>query len=229
MSTAVVKRIVCLANSRKPQGRCIAGKEILEDNQLGGWIRPVSDRPGEEVSQIERQYENGGEPQLLDVIDIPLRFALPKNHQRENWLLDPDQRWRKVGQIQPSESTQFVDQDYRLWVDDHSTANGMNDRVPFSSANFLNDSLRFIRVSGIELVISQPGQAFGRNRRRLQGRFRYHNADYWLWVTDPIYERQYFRQPNGNYSIGQCFLTVSLGEPYNDGYVYKLVAAIVEP
>ena len=94
MSTSVVKRIACLANSRKPQGRCIAGKEILGNEQLGGWIRPVSDRPGEEVSQIERQYENGGGPQLLDVIDIPLRLALPKNHQQENWLLDPDRRWR---------------------------------------------------------------------------------------------------------------------------------------
>lgn len=124
---------------------------------------------------------------------------------------------------------QFVDQDYRLWVDDHSTVNGINDRVPFPSASFLNNSLRFIKVDGIELVISQPGQAFGCNRRRLQGRFRYHSADYWLWVTDPIYERQYFRQPNGNYSIGECFLTVSLGEPYNDDYVYKLVAAIIEP
>lgn len=48
-------------------------------------------------------------------------------------------------------------------------------------------------------------------------------------MSDPIYERQYFRQPNGNYSIGECFLTVSLGEPYNDDYVYKLVAAIIEP
>ncbi len=229
MTSSGVKRIVCLANSRKPRGRCIAGKEILDDGQLGGWIRPVSARPTEEVSQIERQYENGREPQLLDVIDVPLRLALPKNHQQENWLLDPDRRWRNIGQITPSQLVEFVDQDSPLWINGHSTANGINDRVPFSSAGFLNNSLRLIRVDGIELVVSRPGQAFGSNRRRLQGHFRYHGADYWLWVTDPIYERQYFRQPNGNYSIGECFLTLSLGEPYNDGYVYKLVAAIIEP
>jgi hypothetical protein len=28
--------------------------------------------------------------------------------------------------------------------------------------------------------------------------------------------------------MGEAFLTVSLGEPHDDGYAYKLVAAIIE-
>ena len=40
--TRTVKRIVCLANSRKRGGRCVAGKELLADGRAGGWIRPVS-------------------------------------------------------------------------------------------------------------------------------------------------------------------------------------------
>jgi hypothetical protein len=47
-------------------------------------------------------------------------------------------------------------------------------------------------------------------------------------VTDPEYERAYLAEPNGNYELGEAFLTVSLGEPHSDGYAYKLVAAIVE-
>lgn len=35
------KRIVCLANSRKYKGSCVAGKEIM-GNAFGGWVRPVS-------------------------------------------------------------------------------------------------------------------------------------------------------------------------------------------
>ena len=72
------KRIVCLANSRKMSGRCIAGKELLEDGRVGGWIRPVSDREDEEVSEFERQYDDGAEPRILDVIDVPVLNSLPK-------------------------------------------------------------------------------------------------------------------------------------------------------
>ena len=39
--------IVCLANSRKISGRCIAGKIISEKR----WIRPISSRDSEEISE----------------------------------------------------------------------------------------------------------------------------------------------------------------------------------
>jgi hypothetical protein len=61
----------------------------------------------------------------------------------------------------------------------------------------------------------------------VQGRFRHDGTDYWLWVTDPLYERTYLAQPDGDYEIGESFLTVSLGEPHNDA-CYKLIAAIVQ-
>ncbi len=54
MTTTTLKRIVCLANSRKYSGRCIAGKELLADGRPGRWIRPVSARENEEVSEHER-------------------------------------------------------------------------------------------------------------------------------------------------------------------------------
>lgn len=65
------KKILCLANSRKRGGRCIAGRELLADSP-GPWIRPVSDREHEEVSEEERQFEDGSEPKVLDVIVVRL-------------------------------------------------------------------------------------------------------------------------------------------------------------
>ncbi|HXF07312.1 MAG TPA: hypothetical protein VNK45_02110 [Candidatus Acidoferrales bacterium] len=50
---------------------------------------------------------------------------------------------------------------------------------------------------------------------------------YHLWVTDPIYERAYLARSDGDYGIGESFVTVSLGEPHK-GYCYKLIAAIIE-
>jgi hypothetical protein len=38
----VIKRILCLANSRKLSGRCVAGTEIVK-GRPGTWLRPVSD------------------------------------------------------------------------------------------------------------------------------------------------------------------------------------------
>jgi hypothetical protein len=47
-----------------------------------------------------------------------------------------------------------------------------------------------------------------------------------LWVTDPLIERQYLAGENGDYAVGECFITVSLGEPL-EGFCYKLVATVI--
>ena len=227
MTTVAVKRIVCLANSRKMSGRCIAGKELLSDRRPGGWIRPVSDRENEEVSEYERQYEDGSDPRVLDVIDVPVLDTRPKNYQQENWLLNPDYYWEKIRRVTPNELAPFTDPTNPLWIDGKSSNNGWNDRIPLPSANSLGSSLRFIRVDRLELAVSRPGASYGNKRRSVQGRFQYGGTEYWLRVTDPICERKYLQMPNGEYPIGKCFITVSLSEPFQ-GYSYKLIAAIIE-
>ena len=51
-------QFVCLASSKKPYGRCIAGKLWGGENQ-GVWIRPVSNREHDSISDVERTYANG--------------------------------------------------------------------------------------------------------------------------------------------------------------------------
>ena len=70
MATGIVKRIVCLANSRKFGGRCVAGKEINPNGTLGVWVRPVTNQGNGEVTNWECQYPDGTEPKVLDVLDI---------------------------------------------------------------------------------------------------------------------------------------------------------------
>ena len=228
MQSPNVKRIVCLANSRKLSGRCIAGKELLPDGTSGQWIRPVSARENEEVSEYERQYEDGSDPRLLDVIDVPILRATPKTFQTENYLLDPDEYWEKVRSSSTDELENFIDPIQSLWINGDSTNNGLNDRIGVEVANSLRNSLRLIKVDGLELVVSQPGMDFGNPRRSVQGRFEYGGTAYWLRVTDPTYERDYLQRPDGNYVIGDAVLTISLGEPYR-GHTYKLIAAIIHP
>jgi hypothetical protein len=217
-----VKRIVCLANSRKTGGYCVAGKELEGDGPVR-WIRPVSSRVQEEVSDFERRYEDGSTPQLLDLIDVPLLDPRPKGHQRENWLLDPTRRWKRVGSIQRDKLNQYVDPISPLWIDRDSTSRGLFDQVAANEVNELTQSLRLIDVQKVVLSVFDYY-----NKRRVQARFRFAERDYWLWVTDPLYEETFKAKPDGDYSIGQSWLTISLAEPFlKKNACYKLVAAII--
>ena len=169
MPTGTVKRIVCLANSRKLSGRCIAGKELLGDGSSSQWIRPVSARETEEVSEYERQFEDGSDPRVLDVVDVPLLDAVPKNYQQENWLLDPNNYWERVGKVAWNELGQYTDPVRPLWNNGHNNFNGLNDQVPEANALSLRHSLRLVRVNDLALAVFPPGQTFGNSKRRVQG------------------------------------------------------------
>ena len=220
------KRIVCLANSRKLHGRCIAGREFTLDNTPGAWIRPVSNRQHQEVSEYERQYSDGSDPQLLDIVDIPLLQHCPEEYQRENWLLDPKYYWRRVDMCPWRHLRSLSDPEGPLWRNGFHSYNGRNDRIPLPDAAAETSSLKLIRVAAIRLRAFAPGEAFGNSKRRVQARFRFDDVPYALWITDPIIERRYLALDDGQYDLSEAYLTVSLGEPFGD-YCYKLVAAVM--
>ncbi len=223
-----VKRIVCLANSRKFSERCVAGKELGPDGRWA-WVRPVSARPSEAVSEYERQYRDRSDPQVLDIVEVPVLSTKPNPYQPENWLLDSGQRWKRTGRVGWNDLKLLADEPSLLWENGSSSGNGFHDRVPLSSAAQLGSSLYLLHLEDLMLGIFAPGTAFGNPKRRVQARFTYREVNYGLWVTDPVLEGQYLAGADGEFPIGECYITVSLGEPYEDGYCYKLVAAIITP
>ena len=227
MTTPTVKRIVCLANSRKRGGRCIAGKELLPDGNFGGWLRPVSARDDEEVSAQERSYADGGDPKILDVIDVPLLGHKPKTYQRENWLLDPNRRWAKVGSVEWDDLPAMSDRNGPLWINGHSTLAGQNDRVPLDDTTYIDDSLRLIRVDALTVTVSEPLRPSA-DYPILRGSFDYHGEEYCFRITDPESESGSVEVPYGEYTVGERHLTVSLSEPF-EGHAYKLIATIIRP
>ncbi len=212
--------IVCLANSRKHSGRCIAGK-TAEDACRSRWIRAVSGRPTAEISNGERAYENGLPVRLLDLVEIPIAGARPRGFQTENQLIRVGQ-WVKKGRIELSEVGYFADEPSCLWVDGYSTYHGLNDRVPAEIANRLRSSLTLVRTANLFIRVLREGYP----KARVRAGFDYLGSHYDLPVTDPIVEKKFSRKAEGSYRTGDAYLCVSLGEEYADGFCYKLVAAI---
>lgn len=218
---AETKRILCLANSRKMSGRCVAGVEIGERG-FGAWVRPVSNRPTHEVSEAEREYHDGSDPQVLDVMDVPLISHSPFGFQTENWLLDPTIYWERRGALDWDQLAPLLDDGRPLWVGGQSSYNGENDRVPEQTATSLSDSLRLTRVDSAVLRVMEGFSG----RREVRAGFEHAGSTYWLKVTDPVMERSAKQRDNGDYEMGESALTISLGETFQ-GYAYKLVAAVI--
>lgn len=213
-----VKRIVCLANSYKPpNGRCVAGREILDD-AYGGWVRPVNGASTGEVPQPLCAHLN-----LLDIVDIHLSNHAPQGHQTENHIFDPQHQWTKRGKLAFGDLKKLCEQPTTLWVNSDKTALGTFDCISRSEAASLNTSLLLIRQARFTLQIGPHPFDANKNKKSYRGIFNYNGTPYNLSVTDPVARAK----PDGYLTLSDVYLCTSLTEPYQkDGRCHKLVAAI---
>lgn len=210
------KLIVCLAHSYKHDGRCVAGKEIAS----GEWIRPVSERASGELREEERRCSDGGMPELLDVIRIRLEEPAPHGYQKENWLVDPEFYWVRMRKLHAATLMRFEDPPRPLWSSGEAVPHGRNDRVAEEAANAFDFSLQLIRPTSVILRSEAEG-----GRTRVRAEFAWAGEEYFLPVTDPAVCLSLKRRTSRK--MEHAWLTVSLGEPYTDGFCYKLVAAVI--
>lgn len=228
MGVIYTKTIICLANSRKLSGRCIAGKE-MDGSRVGAWVRPISARAEGEISEEERRFENGGDPRPLDIIRIPMLKALPHGCQVENHVIDEGYYWTHIRRGDWSDLSKALDEIAPLWSDvSCSSYNGQNDRIEEAQSVALGSSLRLISVDNLTIIVRIEGAEFGNGKRRVRGVFTFCGTRHQLSVTDPLIEREFLERSDGIYKVGQAVLCVSVGEPYQ-GYVYKLIAGVFRP
>ncbi|SPF49995.1 conserved hypothetical protein [Candidatus Sulfopaludibacter sp. SbA4] len=222
---AYVKRIVCLANSFKLHGRCVAGREMLATGEYGGWIRPVSARPTAEVSLFECEYRDGTYPMLMDIIDVPMRYAAPQNHQTENHVIDIG-RWVKRGKLGWGELEELCEEPESIWINRDHTSQGQYDCISPEEAATFRNSLMLIQKKDFTVEVTHRIWD-GVRSRTYRGKFDHKGAHYNLSVTDPIVRDVFKDNREGDHQMKDVYLTINLTEPYKDGRCYKLVAAVI--
>jgi len=215
---------VCLANSRKMSGSCIAGK-IIQSNK---WIRPVSSRENEEISPRDQAYPNGQLPKVLDIIRIAIKYYKPTLFQKENYLIDDKYCWEKKGEFTGS-LDELLDHPADLWGTVSSSYHGLYDRFPEDMCSVFGESLYFIKPESMKVIVRTEGEEFGNPKRKVRAEFQYNGVKYIFPVTDPIIEHRYLSGENGIFDISQTkiYLCVSVGLPYNR-FCYKFVASLIE-
>lgn len=132
-----------------------------------------------------------------------------------------------IDRIRWDDLPKWIAPDAPLWINGHSSRDGVNDRVPIAETNRLSDSLRLIKVDELPVSVQPPKP--GKTRPVLRGSFRYNGIDSRLKITDTNAERKSrdMGLSCGEYAVGQRYLTISLGEPF-EGYCYKLIAVIIK-
>jgi hypothetical protein len=221
-------RIVCLANSRRDGGRCVAGRESLESGAFGKWVRPIGDRPDHEIWLSEQRYSDGHDARLLDIIEMRMTKHAPEGHQSENYILDSSYTWTKASRVSWDELSAAVERfPGALWLDGESTKHGQNDKVSETRAKTLSNSLILLELHNFVLRVANEN-SWNRTQRKVRAKFTCGGAQYILAVTDPIIEDKYLAARDGEYAVNKARVCVSLGGAFK-GVCYKLVAAIITP
>jgi len=210
-------QLICLANSWRPGGRCIAGI----DRATGAWVRPVP--PDCDAIPESRCTTGATALSLLDVFDVDV--ALPKEtppYQRENRTLQ-SWSWIVRGRVKAASLEPYVDDSAPIF---HNTM----DRV----VGVVLDQLPPREWKSLQLV--RPRQIrFERDAHdphRWRARFKDKaGTEYLLKLTDPDTTR---RLESGERIGTRCLLTLSLTRPWAGidpsmlKVCYKIVAAVID-
>lgn len=212
-------RIVCLANSFKEGGRCLAGIEINADNtpvmqkNRPKWIRPVCTTEHEEVPTHLVANMN-----LLDIIEFDSFEAVGEGHQSEN-IRFKESSLNVISNLKKEALVNMTDND-RF----HIIFGNRGKAVAQDAIEHLNHSLILINTDVFE--INEKVYEDNPDKPQIRLSFRYRGNLYDLPVTDPVFLHRLKSNPNVLEDITQIYLVLSLGGVHNDWY-YKLIAGII--
>lgn len=214
------KIFVCLANSKKYGGRCLAGIELTLDaagkphlalDATGNphWIRPVAHTEHGEVPQAAVQHIH-----LLDIVVFEYEAACPQGYQTENVYYQGN-TFESCGKLnaKPENLNQLVD---------NQTDTLLGNRQKFltvEEAAALEKSIVLVKATEGSLKLYEMGA-------QLRTGFRWQHTYYDLPVTDLDFHLRWIDDPKLLEGKTNIYLCVSLAINF-EGRHHKLVAGIL--
>lgn len=222
------RTIVCLANSYKHGGRCVAGI-CLEDRK---WVRLRSSEGDGSLAPLAYTLADGqGEVRVQDVFEVELHYGIPSDCHPEDWVATPEwwrlverpcsaQNWKKVVERVEKRGSLLGGYGDRVWA-----------------------AVLAKRPAEASLALVCPTELWWwvreeRGKTRCRALFRRDNVTFDLALTDPRWLEQLKLLPVGIHphrllapEAAETWLTVSLSEAFSPGGVgaahFRIVAGVV--
>ena len=217
------KYFVCLANSYKRGGRCLAGVEItpeangqwtIERHQNGSprWIRPIAKTEyGEIPNHIAENIR------MLSIIKLTDVRSCPECAHSENVSFYQMEVCPLAYPAKQAIMNLFVDVTHQSVFGNRSKA------ISSDMLSGLHYSLMLIHVENAQAYIDE-----NREKSKNRMKFAYYGAEYDFPITDPTFLELFRKQPEQYAYIPDAYLTISLGLEF-EGWHHKLVAGVIIP
>jgi hypothetical protein len=217
------KYFICLANSYKHGGRCIAGIEVVSqsdgsldiarhDDGRPRWIRPISmSVNGEIPNHLAETFKIFSLVKLTDVEPCPDKAHTEDVHCSRM-------------EICPSElspTNDFLDQ---LIDTRHQAVFYFRGKaIPATIIDRLDYSLMLIHPDSVCAYCDEE-----RENSKYRMKFSYYGSNYDFPITDPVFLEQFKKNPDCYTDLKDVYLVLSLGIEF-EGFHFKLVATVVIP
>ena len=217
------KYFICLANSYKHGGRCIAGIEVVpqSDGNLGivhhddgrpRWIRPVSmSANGEIPNHLAESFEIFSLVKLTDVEPCPDKAHTEDVHCTR----------MEICPFELSPTKNFLNQ--LLDTQHQAIFYYRGKTIPAPIIDRLDYSLMLIHPDNACAYCDEE-----RENSKYRMKFTYYGSNYDFPITDPIFLEQFKKSPESYADLNGVYLVLSLGLEF-EGFHYKLVATVVIP
>ena len=215
------KYFICLANSLKRGGRCIAGVEVnLDDNDRLAvvrspqgsprWIRPID--MNTEFGEIQNRTAQA--IPLLSVVRLTEVETCPHHAHSEDVHFV---RMEVIGSVPPSSEAlnSLIDTQHDCLFYDGERAISIEQ---FANGDY---SLMLIHARDI-LIVPDPSK----QRAKFRMQFTYQGRSYNMPVTDPAFLNHLEERTTEEERLQDAYLTLSLGMVY-EGRHHKLIAGVL--